>query len=160
MTVKTQGGKVITKDGKVSCSCCDVGCSCPGGLADSYLVEILSDGFSPYGSVVVNRVSDCLWQSGYRCEDHYGETGFSNGQITADLFCFYGIWTVLTVITNLGPPSEDPTPPISEWVVVGCIFSPYNGEHFKFEGAQNNPIGNYKPDITFEGPSVIVSAIP
>jgi hypothetical protein len=26
MTIKTQGGKVITKDGKVSCECCEVGC--------------------------------------------------------------------------------------------------------------------------------------
>jgi hypothetical protein len=29
MTIKTQGGKVITKDGKVSCECCcDQTCSC------------------------------------------------------------------------------------------------------------------------------------
>jgi hypothetical protein len=29
MTVKTQGGKVITKDGKVSCECCEEGaCGC------------------------------------------------------------------------------------------------------------------------------------
>ena len=27
MTIKTQGGKVITKDGKVSCECCGCGCS-------------------------------------------------------------------------------------------------------------------------------------
>lgn len=36
MTVKTQGGKVITKDGKVSCSCCDT----PFGL----LASATSDG--------------------------------------------------------------------------------------------------------------------
>jgi hypothetical protein len=28
MTIKTQGGKVITQEGKVSCECCDVDC-CP-----------------------------------------------------------------------------------------------------------------------------------
>ena len=46
MTIKTQGGKVVTKDGKVSCECCDVECCmypAEGFSAGSYSVEDLPD---------------------------------------------------------------------------------------------------------------------
>jgi hypothetical protein len=51
MTIKTQGGKVITKDGKVSCSCCSQCCLYPADAVwdGKYAIEDLPDFFNAGG---------------------------------------------------------------------------------------------------------------
>jgi hypothetical protein len=55
MTIKTQGGKVITKDGKVSCECCEE----PPGECCMYPAQALFDGLYTYEDlpdvVIVSR---------------------------------------------------------------------------------------------------------
>jgi hypothetical protein len=62
MTIKTQGGKVVTKDGKVSCECCEVECCMypAQALADGeYSASDLPD------NVTVNGASFSLSGTGY-----------------------------------------------------------------------------------------------
>jgi hypothetical protein len=80
MTVKTQGGKVITKGGKVSCSCCD-DCDAPySPLPSSFLISFSDDAQAEDGDApavpfpiyipitglsgtTVEYVVGCLWCS-------------------------------------------------------------------------------------------------
>ncbi len=65
MTIKTQGGKVITKDGKVSCECCGGGgCEC-GNLAGAIsLTKQQYNTFRLGGDWIMNAVMNESYQFG------------------------------------------------------------------------------------------------
>ena len=52
----TTEGKVVTRDGKPSCTCCG-GCSCAEGMPDTY--EVAYTEFLP--PEIVTRESSCVW---------------------------------------------------------------------------------------------------
>ncbi len=77
MTIKTQDGKVITKDGKVSCTCCEGGCcmySAQALLDGLYTVDDLPDTLvvigsagTPYSCLVTKTNGSSPYYSG-TCE--------------------------------------------------------------------------------------------
>ncbi len=71
MTIKTQGGKVITKDGKVSCECCE---GCP------------SDSPSPYGIVLTKEQYNNFKKGGdYTMSAVLSETRTGEGSCSSNL---------------------------------------------------------------------------
>jgi hypothetical protein len=57
-TVKIQNGKVILKDGKVSCTCCEGCCMYPAeGLGVTYDLDDLPDAITAFGSDLQKRTS-------------------------------------------------------------------------------------------------------
>lgn len=53
--------KVVTKDGKPSCTCCNA-CSCSEDLPDTYTIDLDFFPFTVIGAVTVTRESSCVWR--------------------------------------------------------------------------------------------------
>jgi hypothetical protein len=103
-TIKMQGGKVILKDGKVSCTCCGC-CGVPDDeLAASYVVSVVP--VAPEGgpfqagtpAITVTRTGPCTWHSddghgsiSERCEE--GGAGKYSG-FDVQLQCLGTYWQV------------------------------------------------------------------
>jgi hypothetical protein len=105
MTIKTQGGKVITKGGKVSCECCEEG-PCDGcslhqdifnfsldfvsGSADLYFFgDLIDNNFWSYDSSEIwefdeiPRIQPCRQAYGFRYNylDEFGDPNFDDADI-------------------------------------------------------------------------------
>lgn len=128
MTVKTQGGKVITKDGKVSCSCCEdpIDCDAPysplpssflisfsefaraegSGSAVPFLVYIPIDELSGTTVEYVEPTifTSCLWCSDPINFGSYSDSGgwTASNMIATVCFLWDGIdWQVRVSITGI-----------------------------------------------------------
>ena len=68
-TIRTAGGKIVTKEGKPSCACCD--CTCPeywgpgyDTLPSTISARIVSDlGDEEIGTA--DRIGSCLWSGSF-----------------------------------------------------------------------------------------------
>jgi hypothetical protein len=85
MTIKTQGGKVITKDGKVSCECCGPGCDEDCGVAipqsiRGFLENATATSWTLYGLSpdTFNQFSPTEWNAKFEGEYEYN-VGFFGG---------------------------------------------------------------------------------
>jgi hypothetical protein len=76
MTIKTQGGKIITKDGKVSCECCDVECCL-------YPAQALAD-----GEYSANDLPDAVTVDG----TSFSRSGTSYGNTTNGVILEENVW--------------------------------------------------------------------
>jgi hypothetical protein len=95
MTIKTQGGKVITKDGKVSCECCGACCFYPSqslfdgdyeiaDLPDSIEVQFAGAGSGIDGTYVISKNDPPI--SDYRgFPVYYGDPSQAYVFLTADI---------------------------------------------------------------------------
>ena len=82
MTIKTQGGKVITKEGKVSCSCCEEPESCCMYSAQNLMNGVYSAADLP-DAVTIGGVS-------------YSRSGTSYGDTTNGVLYEDGVWARYT----------------------------------------------------------------
>jgi hypothetical protein len=103
MTVKTQGGKVITKGGKVSCSCCEQPGECcmypAQALADGiYTYQDLPDSIEYLGTnlpVVLNKLDPPEFSNRFDGIAYFrGTYEFSGDTATVDLGLSEDIWVV------------------------------------------------------------------
>jgi hypothetical protein len=103
MTIKTQGGKVITKGGKVSCGCCEEPGECcmypAQALADGlYTYQDLPDSIEYLGTnlpVVLNKLDPPEFSNRFDGIAYFrGTYEFSGDTATVDLGLSEDIWVV------------------------------------------------------------------
>jgi hypothetical protein len=124
-TIKTQNGKVILKNGKVSCKCCGIICNGAFGTTDENVFQISKEEYDAYvkgGTWDVNVVFNFLNQGSirytappaWRYEKQYGSTSQSFTQKASG--CIHSVSKILdnfTVTSEFENIPDGPFPPPS-----------------------------------------------